>query len=312
MSIVLKSDNKKPLQPHLALTHNELQSGAANGRNVSLLLKAEDLDEETKEILKRVLGQEVSEQVIEKQSVSGKRKLLNEAVQETRPDRWSWAWVEDFDENVVVFSNSDGVFYSDYSMEGDVVTLGEPQSANSVLSWKSDAGVVVLSESDTISKSVNSLVVKSFDSIASNEKLKDVFKSKFEEGEVMEDLQKSVAELQKSLADMQSQLEKANQDKKAAEDALEIVAKAQAEAKAATRTSALKEIVAEDKVEDLQKSLLSLDDSAFETVLKSLKGSKEAVEASELFKQKSGDGADTAGSRQVFQDMLKSKYSQAK
>lgn len=46
------------LAPHLALTH-ELTEGAANGRNVSLLMKnKEDLTEEQKELLKSLSGKQ--------------------------------------------------------------------------------------------------------------------------------------------------------------------------------------------------------------------------------------------------------------
>ena len=316
MSLVIKTKGEKK-SPHLALTHNELQSGAANGRNVSLLMKADvEIDDETKEILKGLLG-ESSVEDIEKQSANGKRDLLDRAVKDKfGKEPHDWAWLEDFDENTVVFSNGDGVSYAEYSIdENDVVTLGESQSANRVVSYSDETGSVVLSTSDAIKKSaipdsVSDLIAKSFDGISKNEKLLDVFKSKYDEGvKAMDELQKAHDLLKSQVAGLQADLEKANAEKDAALEALAAVEKAQQEAKDAQRMEALKEVVAEDKVEDLHKSLVALDDAAFETVLKSLKASKEVVEESDLFVQKSAQGEDgEKDSRLAFQDMLKSKY----
>ena len=50
----------KKMNPHLAITHNELQNGAANKRNVSLLLKSDvEIDEETAALIEKVSGVKV-------------------------------------------------------------------------------------------------------------------------------------------------------------------------------------------------------------------------------------------------------------
>lgn len=49
MPLVIKSDEEEKT-PHLAMTHNELQGGAANKRNVSLLMKSDV--EMTEEVIK--------------------------------------------------------------------------------------------------------------------------------------------------------------------------------------------------------------------------------------------------------------------
>jgi len=314
MTIIVKTDKKEEKKsPHLALTH-EMQGYSANNRHVSLLMKSDvDLDDETKEILKSLLnGQE-----IEKQSNNGKRDLLEQAIKDKfQMDVYGWVWLEDFDENIVVFTNSDGVSYAEYSIDAnDVVTLGEAQSANRIISYSDDSGSVVLSTSDTIQKSaipdsVSDLISKSFESISKNDKVVDVFKTKFNEGkQAMEELQKAHDLLKSQVDGLQKDLEKANAERDAAVQALEAVEKAQQEAKDAQRLAQITEVVGEDAAVDLSKSLQSLDDEAFTTVLKSLKASKEVVESSDLFKQTSVQGEDgEKDSRAKFQEMLKSKY----
>lgn len=312
MSLVIKTDKEpveKKLAPHLAITHNELQHGAANGRNVSLLLKADNLDDETKAILKRVLGEVETEEQIEKASYNNLRRKLNDAVQKFSKERWSWAYVEDFDENVVVFSNSDGVYYVNYSLSGDEIVMGdEALSVNRFITYEDKSGNIVLTESDAISNSVKSLIVKSFDSIASNEKIVDIFKSKYMEGKEMNELQKTVEDLQKSLSDVQAELLKAKEEKQAALDALEAIEKAAAEAKSAERLEKLKEVTAESEVETLHKSLSVLSDEDFTVVLKAMQAKKEALEDSDLFKKKSVDGEETKDSKAKFTEMLKKQY----
>src|SRR5690606_10683120 len=315
--------NKKKsvkLQPHLAITHNELQSGASNGRNVSLLMKSVDITDEQKEILKSIVGEEW----IEKVSYNGLRNLLNEAIEVYKTDKWSWAYVEDFDETTVVFSNSDGVYAVQYTLQDNKVVLNSNAiPVNRVISYETDSNSLVLSDSvDGVDPNVLVLIKKSFEKISNNDKLKSVFKSKQEKGKQLmeQEIQKAVdaavgvmkTDLQKAQADLseaKQSLEKAVAERDALQEKLDAIEKAAKEAAEAQRKEALKAVIADEKqVETLFKAFSALDDEAFAEVIKSYETKNEQLENGDLFVQKSGNGGEQEQVESNLAKMLREQY----
>lgn len=285
MLVVQKADEVKKVTPHLALTH-EAQGGPANGRKVSLLMKnQEELTPELRDILETILkSQDPSDEVVKATSYQSLSRKLEKEVQEYKKGKesWGWAYVRDFDDDVVVYSNYDGVFACSYTENSDgTVSLGEDDtSVNAMITYEDTSGNLVLTESDSISSKVSGLVVKSFQkSYDHDEKLKDIFKTKHMEKAQMTELQKSLDDAQAEIATLKAALEKSQAE-------LQEVHKAAAEAKSSQRKELLKAVASEDDLEALHKSLETLEDSAFETVLKTMKAAKETADAqSGLFTQ---------------------------
>jgi hypothetical protein len=316
-----KEEQDKKMSPHLAVTHNDLQGGAANGRNVSLLLKADaELDEEAKSLLKSILGVDADEsiQTIQKASYEQLRTKLSDAIKKFSIDRWEWAYVEDFDNQYVVFYNDQGLFYTEYTLSDNQVVLGDvAYPVNRIVSFEAKTGTLLMSDSTSnsttgaIPEGVYSLIVKSFDSISSNEKIKAIYKSKHENEvkNVEQEIQKAVeakqAELTKALAD----LEKAVQERDALRAQVDEIVKAQAEAKAAQRLEVVKSVIKEEEqAVAFAKSVEALGDEAFETVVKALKLKDEVVDQSDLFKTKSGATVESGTQESGLAALLKQKY----
>lgn len=306
-----ESGEEVTFSPHLAITHMEAQGGSANKRNVSLLMKSEELDDKTKQLLKAILGEDI---VIEKMTASNKREMLSEAVREQYNSYDRWAYVEDFSDEEVVVSTDDGLVVVSYSMSGNVVTLGEnPVDVSRVLRYEDASGTLLLSnERGDINEGVYDLIVKSFDSISSHEKIKAIFKSKYE-NEVMnveQEIQKALAPVQAELTKAQADLAAVTAERDTAVAALGEVKKAQEEAKQAARVEVIKSVVKDEaKVEELSKSLESLSDEHFDTVIKSFKAKDEVVENSDLFKQVGSQSSTENGSTESALDqILKAKY----
>lgn len=316
MPLVVKTKGDKKKSPHLALTHNELQGGAANGRNVSLLMKSDvEIDEETASLIEKVAGVKVS---VTKASYETLRKLLNKEIEKFDTSEYAWSYVEDFDESHVVFSNNRGLFYTTYSVNGLEVEVGKTATeVNRIVSFVEEGNKIILSEKEDVDSGVYSLIVKSFDNISKNEKLVDVIKqlTKTEKENSMTeiekavetatsglkiDLEKSQVELQKAQADLAETLEKLQAFEKAAKDQKEAIRKA-----------AVSEVIADEKqAEDFLKSVSSLDDDAFNSVVGVLKAKAEVVEDSDLFEKASTRPAEETAQENALKEMLKSKYSQ--
>ena len=276
---------KKKKNPHLALTHNELQGGASNGRNVSLLMKSDvEITEDLAALIEKVSGVKVD---VTKASYNTVREALNEKVKEKfKTDPYGWAWVEDFDESYVVFTNDEGLFYTTYSVSDGVVEVGdEAIEVSRVVNYVEGENKIILSDQMIdIESGVQSLIVKSFDSISKNEKLVDVFKSKLERGKQMEvEVQKAVDEATQVL---KADLEKAQAELAKANEALEVLQKEKQEQKDSIRKEKIAQVVADkDQAEELFKATTSLEDGAFEVILKSFKDKVEQVENSDLFQR---------------------------
>ena len=298
----------KKKNPHLAITHNELQNGSANGRNVSLLLKSDaEITEEIAALIEKVSGVKVE---VNKASYETIRTNLRTALKEKyeTKDPYSWLYVEDFDSNNVVFSYDDGLFYTSYTLSGVEVTVGsEAVEVSRVVSYVEGENKIVLTDTlKELDSGVYSLIVKSFDSISKNEKLVDVIKSK-EKGKKMDEIQKAV---DAATTPLKTELEKAQADLKAALDQVQAFEKAAQEQKESARKSAIAEFVKEEaEVEALLKSTAALDDEAFEVIVKTFKGKAEQVEKSDLFeKQTEKTEIEKADEEALHVRLIKEKY----
>ena len=146
--------------PHLAICHKS-QGYSANKRPTALLFKSEGASL-NQDIMKSLDGV-VKQEIIQKMSYDNKRKALQEAVEEKlRSDmsangEYVYAYVMDFNEDLVAFRYQDDIFAVSYTVTEDgVVTLGEePRSAKlRDLFVDSDTGEELIKASDWLSRSV--------------------------------------------------------------------------------------------------------------------------------------------------------------
>lgn len=303
MPLEIEKKNKK--SPHLALTHQELQNGAANGRNISLLMKSDvEITEEIAVLIEKITGEKPEVAIkenVEKASVETTRKLLNEQIKKFNRREYSWSYVEDFDEQYVVFTNDDGLFYTTYESTAEGVVVGDTAtSVNRIVSYREDSGTLILSEDNDVNSSVQSLIVKSFDSIQKNEKLVDIIKSIQEKGKLMEDIQKAVEEATSTL---KADLEKANAT-------IAELQKAAKEASQAQRKEKVSAVISDEaKVEELLKATESLEDEAFNIIIKSFQEKAEVIEKSDLFKRESSqEDIEKADAEPLHVQLLKKQH----
>lgn len=304
------------ISPHLSLTHMQIQDGAANGRNVSLLMKSDlsSLTDRQIHLLKSIVGAEE----IEKTSSRGKRKALQEALSNINSEYC----VLDFDDEIVVFEHFsyDGyyIYASEYSIRGNKAILsGNIRKVNEVVSYENESGSIVLSEKidEDISADVLSLIKSSLPTLNGNKKVRDVFKTKYEEGVKLmkEEIQKAVdaalSPMKEELQKAQTQLAKAVEEREKAEAALQELAKSVEASKQAARLDKLKEVIADkEQAEALQKSLAEVSDEIFEQVFKSLQSKNEVIESSGLFCQSSTETDSDAPQESYTAKLLKQKY----
>lgn len=283
------TDTKKT-KPHLALTHKALQGGSANGRNVSLLMKADV--ELTEEITKALEALGINKSMF----ASKLNDMLGNAVREAYGDDDRWVYVEDYNDSIVLFCKEDGLYGTDYSLVDGKVTLGglaEPVSR--VISYEPVTGKMLLSEDaeDKLEEGIYGLVTKALHNKDTQEHLIKVFEAqelKKSEVEILEqEIKKAVdaaeAILKAQLVEKESALTKALADLEVFKaEKLEVVAKA--------RKEKLEAVVSKEEAEGLFKATEALADEAFEAVLKSLGGKAKDEKESDLFKEKgvSGEG----------------------
>lgn len=297
----------KKKNPHLAITHKELQGGSANGRNVSLLMKSDvEITEEVAQLIEKISGVKVE---VTKASYSAIRDALDKEIRKFDEGQYSWSWVVDFDDANVVFSNDKGMYYTSYSVDGNSVSVGnEATEVSRVVSYVEGDNKIVLSDNlEGLDAGVYSLIVKSFDSISKNEKLVDVFKSKNTKGNKMDEIQKAVDAATSALKE---QLEKSQADLKTAVEKAEALEKAAQEQKEAARKEQIAELVKDEaEAEALFKSVQGMEDSAFEVILKALSAKVEQIEKSDLFeKQTEKEEIEKADELPLTTRLLQEKY----
>lgn len=287
MPLVIK-DKEGKKSPHLALTHMELQQGAANGRNVSLLMK--NKEQLTEDIIKtlEILG--INSKELNKAAFYSEiRASLTKVLKEKYADKDEWLYVEDFNDSVVIFCNEEGVFSVEYSNVNGEITIGDlANPVIGVMSYEPATGKMLLSEDaeDKLEEGVYSLVTKALENQESVEHFKEVFKSLEERKQILqEEIQKAVEEAQ---AVLKAQIVEKEEALQKALDKLAEIEQVQKEAVEKSRKDAIAAVEADaEKAAELFKSLEPLSDEAFASVVKALGEKNKQVEESDLFVQKS-------------------------
>ena len=218
---ITKTDVKKKT-PHLAMTHNELQGGAANGRNVSLLMKSGVVL--TEEIEKALESLDIN--IDKAMFASSVRDALQSAVGEAYTEDDGWLYVEDNDDSIVVFCSEGGLFSTTYSLVDGKVTLGDlAKPMTRAVSYVPATGEMLLSEDaeDKLEEGVYSLVAKALKSEQTKAHLVQMFealelkKSNVQEITLKEEIEKAVAAVETLLkAQIQTQTERADHGRKQA------------------------------------------------------------------------------------------------
>ena len=301
---IIKEDGVEKT-PHLALCH-ELQGGSANLRHASLLLKAEGV-EITEEIQKALesLG------LVEKASMFKRNleSMLFASVKEKFGGEYDWAYLEDFNDSVVIFSTSDGLFSSNYSIDGNSVTLDDlAKPITTLISYVESSGEMLLSEDaeEKLESGEYGLVVKCMESPKTTEHLVKMFEQlKQKETLKMDEIQKAVAAAEEIL---KAQLVEKDQELQKALEKIADFEKATAQAVASVRKARLEKAVGEAKAEALLKSMEALDDESFDSIVKAFEEKEKAIENTDLFKEK---GVADQGDEDVLNEtakILKAQY----
>lgn len=156
------------------------------------------------------------------------------------------------------------------------------------------------------------------DLTAVKRKVRAAYKKFFPENE-MPAILKSVEEevdleqIEKAVADavepMKVELQKAKDDLEQALELVKAYEKKDKDNKKKIRKDALSSLVSEEEIESLMKSLDSLDDEAFDVVVKSLEKKAKAEEQNDLFKEKGAGSEGDAEQMDATASILKQKYS---
>lgn len=290
MPLVIK-DKEGKKSPHLSLTHMALQGGAANGRNVSLLMK--NKEQLTEDIIKalEILGID-SKELNKAAFYSEIRTSLTKVLKEKYADKDEWLYVEDFNDSVVIFCNDKGIFSAEYSYVNGEVTISDLASpVVGVLKYEPTSGKMLLSEDaeDKLEEGVYGLVTKALENQESKEHFIEVFKSLEERKITLEkEIQKAVEAAESVLKAQITEKEEALQ--KALEKLAEIE-KAQKEVVEKSRKDKLEAIVGAE-AEELFKAIGELPEEAFAAVVATLEKKAQVEKESDLFKEKgvSGEG----------------------
>lgn len=289
--------------PHLALTHNELQGGAANQRNVSLLMKSEtSLTEDIVKALEKILGDDFNKEEVEKATFYRQMaRQLETAVREKYAEDDEWCYVEDFNDELVVFCNNEGIFSSTYSVvNGEVMLADMASPVTAVISYEPSAGKMLLSEDaeDKLEEGVYGLVVKSLSNPETIVHFEQVFKS-IEERKIAlkQEIEKAVAE---AVAELQEVIKAKDAEiaafKEAAKDAV-----------VKSRKEALQKAVGSEKAEELMSVVAGMDDAGFNVILKSVTVAVEEEQKGDMFVEKGVGGKAEEPVVKSFADYLPKK-----
>jgi len=238
--------------PHMAMTHNEFNGGAANGINKPLSMKShQPLSKSAKAAIERLEGKEG----LQKASYRNKQRMLESAIESKMvalfdSEYYGYIWLKDFDETTAVFEYRDTVYAVDYVV-----------SETGMISLSSEIQEVV-QQDVYVSEDGKSLVLKYKDS--SNPIGDDIKKGvNPEEGNDVMSEMKSAEELSKQLETLQKGQE--NAIAMAVEKALANQAEAIVKAKLVADTQEVVkgfEVVLEADQEAVVKSLVSLGDES--------------------------------------------------
>lgn len=313
MGLVIKSEDDDKVTPHLAMTHNELQGGAANGRNISLLMKSAEMSEAIEKALEG-LGLEGS--VVKAAFYGQIRNVLQSAVSDQfGGDDWDeYAYVEDFDDTTVVFCTNDGLFVVDYKISdnGTVATLGdEATPVTASVTYTETNGDIMLSDDaeDKLEEGVYTLVKSCTTNPSTVEHLKKMFENKQSEViKMQEEITKAVnaaVAIEKAAFLEQAALLKSANDKLAEFEAAKVAAKVEVRKSELTAAK-----VPAEKLEAVLKSLSALDDESFAVQVDLLKAMASAVDTSDMMTETGIAGAGAESQEEVDRTtaILKARY----
>jgi hypothetical protein len=313
MGLVIKSEDDEKVTPHLAMTHNELQGGAANGRNISLLMKSAEMSEAIEKALE---GLGLEGNVVKAAFYGQIRNVLQSAVSDQfGGDGWDeYAYVEDFDDTTVVFCTQDGLFVATYKISdnGTVATLGDiatPVTAS--VTYTETNGDIMLSDDaeDKLEEGVYTLVKSCTTNPSTVEHLKKMFEHKHSgviklQEEITKAVDAAVA-IEKAAFAEQAILLKAAHDKLAEFEAVAVAAKVEVRKSELTAAK-----VPAEKLEAVLKSLAALDDESFGVQVDLLKAMASAVDNSDLMTETGIAGAGAESKEEVDRTtaILKARY----
>ncbi|WP_443699021.1 hypothetical protein [Pseudomonas sp.] len=317
------SETKPKKSPHLAMTHQELQGGAANGRNVSLLMKSGgEFSEEVQKALV-ALGYDTNHSLV-KAFYSQVRDQLTDEIKEMFCDEDDWCYVEDFDESQAIFCVEGELYSVKYTVgkDGEYVVEDTATAVTTMVSYVPDEDEVLLSEDaeEKLEDGTYKLVKKALENTESYKRILTIVKAKsiaatlpitplvikkqnLKDTPLKEEIEKAVAAVETLLK-------------------AQILAQTKALEKASLRikeleqtaiTKSRKELlssVEEDvvKLDALVKSLETLGDEAFAVVAATMVEKAAVVEQSGLFKQTSVHMKVEEPTEGSFDAMMKAKY----
>ena len=260
---------------HIAYTF-DFQGGAASGYNTALLFKSEDQNQVSFDKIEKLaaLGEDVTD--IKKTYINQLTDLLSTALNESYAGDWDWVSLvdADFDENIVIFCNNEGLFSTTFTLsDGNSVTVAD--TANPVIRVSdyqvTDDQVLISNDffDDAISSALSTLtknalkhahvtellIKASKNSVATEAKPKEESTSVKSKGDYPLDIQ----ELFKS-AEFQEQFQKALDEK------AEVI-KAAAKAEAEIEINKAKEL-AEKEIAELRKAAYDAEIESAEIVVK--------------------------------------------
>jgi hypothetical protein len=224
-----------------------------------------------------------------------------------------WLYVEDYNDTVVIFCTEEGLFTSNYSIDGNSVTLDDlAKPVTAVVTYTETSGDLLVSEDaeEKLESGVYDLVVKCVANPKSTEHLFKMFESlKVKETKLMDEIQKAVAAAEEVL---KAQLSEKEQELEKAVAKIAEFEKASLEAKVTARKDRLEKAVSADKAEAVLKALESLDDESFDQIVKVIEEKEKAMESSDLFVEK---GVGCQGDEDKLSDtakILKAQYEETK
>ncbi len=286
---------------HVALVGPAV-GGPANGRTILLMksvadIKDSDISQKLVEVEKAKFYQDL-------------RNTLEEGIKEHFKDslEYNWLYLEDFNDTVAIFSTSGSLYSVGYSLDdNDKYTFDAVAKEVDIkrVYEESPEGEILLSNeaNKVVEEGVMTLLSKSLENPDTSKRASNLLKSvKEKETKKMDEIQKAVAAaegpLKEQIAALQAQVEAFTQVEKAA--------------KAKARQEALVEAVGEDKAVALTKSVESLDDEAFKSVVETFKAVKatqeDILKQGDLMNQVSGQGAEDQEQENSTVALLKAKY----
>ncbi len=123
---IIKKNKDEDFEPHMAMTHNGLNGGAANAMNKPIFLKsAKPLTKSALEAIEKLEGKEGVEKASYRNLMSMLDKAISDKMKETETDDdYGWVWLKDFDDSTAVFEYRNTVYGVDYLIsDTGIITL---------------------------------------------------------------------------------------------------------------------------------------------------------------------------------------------